>query len=724
VSFPVYLDFGPVHLPAHQLLELLAYAASFLLYLRLRRRWPSGPILDWEQTGWIMIGAIFGALIGARGLAWLESLPFYWQHRMDWRVLLGGKTIVGALMGGWFGVEFSKQRLRIAHPSGDIYVFPLILGICIGRFGCFLSGLEDHTYGIATRLPWGVDFGDGLRRHPTQLYEVLYLGLLAAFLLWRIRTWRQRGCMFSQFSFAYLGFRFVIEFLKPRFTLPHLGLSPIQIAALGGIAFALWHWNDQCCGQAVTAPFEPADESLPEFAELTNSLCGICLRKLEAKLLIEHGGVFLKKFCPEHGHQKVLIATDTDYWRKARRLYKAPTSPKRRNTELAKGCPWDCGLCPDHEQHSCLAIVEITQACDLGCPVCFAASGAGGAHRSLAEIETMLDAIVANEGEANVVQISGGEPTLHPELFRILDAARARPIRHLMLNSNGLRIARDPAFVARLATYLPGFELYLQFDSLRPETLKRLRGTDLSATRRRALEALNQHGISTTLVVTLVKGLNDGEIGEILDFALQQPCVRGVTFQPFQAAGRLEGVSPTTERLTLTEVRDAILRQHDLFTGKDLVPVPCHTDALAMGYALRRGGRMVPLSRLVDPGLLMGLGGNTICYEQDPRLRERLMGLFSASASPSSAAKDLQGLCCLPGDPLKGAGLRYTDVFRVIIMQFMDAWNMDLRSLKRSCVHIAHPDGRLIPFEVYNLLHRNQDSPLSPAIPSPSPEVP
>ncbi|MCX6903351.1 MAG: prolipoprotein diacylglyceryl transferase, partial [Verrucomicrobia bacterium] len=118
-----------------------------------------------------------------------------------WRILIGGKTIVGALLGGWVGVALAKRRLGIGHPSGDVYVFPVILGMCVGRVGCFLAGLEDHTYGIATSLPWGVNFGDGISRHPTQLYEIVFLLAVAGVFFWRIKTARQQGCMFSQFVF-------------------------------------------------------------------------------------------------------------------------------------------------------------------------------------------------------------------------------------------------------------------------------------------------------------------------------------------------------------------------------------------------------------------------------------------------------------------------------------------------------------------------------------------
>ena len=213
----------------------------------------------------------------------------------------------------------------------------------------------------------------------------------------------------------------------------------------------------------------------------------------------------------------------------------------------------------------------------------------------------MLDILVANEGEPDVVQISGGEPTVHPRFFDILDLAKARPIRHLMVNTNGIRIAKDLAFTQRLATYMPDFEIYLQFDSFRPEVLRSLRGADLLETRMKAIEHLNQAGLSTTLVVTLQKGLNDDEIGQIIDFALEQSCVRGVTFQPTQVAGRLQHFDPKVDRLTPTEVRTAILAQSGVFAPNDLLPVPCNPDALTMAYALKVDGQVHPLTRYIDP---------------------------------------------------------------------------------------------------------------------------
>jgi hypothetical protein len=446
------------------------------------------------------------------------------------------------------------------------------------------------------------------------------------------------------------------------------------------------------------------------FYDTAISICSTCLRRIEAKIVFEDGAVFMLKRCPHHGAERVMIADDIDYYRRCREVFiKPPEMPNHFNTPVKWGCPYDCGLCPDHEQHSCLTLVEVNDFCNLRCPICYASSGPERKfHRDLATIERMLDAVVRNERHPDVVQISGGEPTLHPDFFRILDLARARPIRHLMVNTNGTRIASDPEFAQRLAEYMPGFELYLQFDSLEEAPLRQLRGVDLRSVRQAAIARLNELGISTSLVVTLQRGVNDGEIGRILDYAVQQPCVRGVVFQPVQAAGRIDGFDPAKDRLTLTEVRRRILEQTSLFRPEDIIPVPCHPDSLAMAYALKLNGRMLPLTGLVPPDVLINGGRNTIVFESDEALKASLFRTFSTNHSPQSASSTLRELlCCLPKVDMP-TGFGYENVFRVIIMQFIDAHAFDVRSVKKTCVHIAHPDGqRLIPFDTYNMFYRD-----------------
>lgn len=443
------------------------------------------------------------------------------------------------------------------------------------------------------------------------------------------------------------------------------------------------------------------------YYDYTISLCPVCLKRIDAKIVFEEGKVYMLKTCPDHGFHKVIIATDIEYYKNIRNYNKPSETPLKFNTKIHYGCPYDCGLCTDHEQHSCLTLIEVTDRCNLSCPTCYAMSSPHyGRHRTLEEIEQMLDIIVANEGEPDVVQLSGGEPTIHPQFFEILDIAKRKPIKHLMVNTNGIRIAQDPGFAERLASYMPDFELYLQFDSFRPEVLTAMRGKDLTDIRIKALEKLNELNLSTTLVVTLQKGLNDDEVGQIIDYALKQRCVRGVTFQPVQVAGRFEH-DPEKNRLTLTEVRNSILEQTNIFKPNDLIPVPCNPDALAMAYALKLGSNVFPLTRYIDPAHLLDNSKNTIVYEQDTELHSHLLKIFSTGISVDKVTEDMhQLLCCLP--QVYAPGLGYENLFRIIIMRFIDAYDFDVRAIKKSCVHIVSKDGKIIPFETMNMFYRDE----------------
>lgn len=257
----LYFDILGLRIPAHTVLEMLAYTVGFQIYLRTRGRWKH-PAVPFEQNVWIIIGCIFGALIGSKLLNIIDSPLSYWAHRDNLLFWFEGKTIVGGLMGGWIGVEIAKKRLGVRYATGDAYVFPLIAGMAIGRIGCFLNGLEDQTYGVATTLPWGIDFGDGVSRHPAQLYEIIVLLGIALWLLVRIRRPFPNGYIFRLFIFNYFIFRFLVEFIKPRFV-GYLGLSGIQIASLAGALFCarIFLRNASWSEPTVPVPVAAADDA-------------------------------------------------------------------------------------------------------------------------------------------------------------------------------------------------------------------------------------------------------------------------------------------------------------------------------------------------------------------------------------------------------------------------------------------------------------------------------
>ncbi len=440
----------------------------------------------------------------------------------------------------------------------------------------------------------------------------------------------------------------------------------------------------------------------------TQSLCEVCLRLVNAKITIEGDNVFYLKRCPEHGAQKTLISSDAAYFKSCKDFIKPGDMPLKHQSRTHYGCPYDCGLCPDHEQHSCLALIEINDECNLTCPVCFADSSPQKTRNlTLAEVDAMLETLVASEGNPDLVQISGGEPTVHPRIVDILKLCKTKPIRHVMLNTNGIRIARDPAFVAELAGFKPGFEVYLQFNSMKREALENIRGADLRKVREQALAHLEAAGISTTLVCVVKKGVNDAEIGDIVRHALSYRCVRGITFQPVQDAGRNVDFDKNADRMLLTDIRRAIATQAgEIFASQDIIPLPCNPDSISVAYGLRDGTRVTPITQLIPKNELLAAAPNTIAFERYPELRNRLFDLLSLASSGERTRTVLgELLCCLPQVEVPD-DLGYDKVFRIAIVQFLDKYNFCVATVKRSCIHFVTAEGKIIPFDTYNLFYR------------------
>ena len=404
---------------------------------------------------------------------------------------------------------------------------------------------------------------------------------------------------------------------------------------------------------------------------------------------------------------KTLIEEDADYWMSTRYWLKPGDRPMFNATRTERGCPWDCGLCPDHEQHSCLALVEINDACNLTCPVCFADSAVGkGGHRPLAEVEAMLDAVVKAEGEPDLVQLSGGEPTIHPQFWEIVAAARARPIRHIMVNTNGLRIATEDGFAERLAEIGPGFEVYLQFDSLSDDALMELRGARLARIRRAGARAARGGGSLDHFGLRRPRrGQRPRARGD------RRPCARLVV----RARRRLPagpGCRPQRGVRSGAPPRHPLGPQAPHRRGRPFRPHRPGAAALQSRPDLhrlrpsRRRATIVPVTQLMPREEIVAAAPNTISFERDPALKARIFDLLSLSTNEANNDDRLASLfCCLPGIEAPG-GLSYRDTFKVAIIQFLDRYNFDLGTVKRSCIHFATPDGRMIPFDTYNNFYR------------------
>lgn len=443
---------------------------------------------------------------------------------------------------------------------------------------------------------------------------------------------------------------------------------------------------------------------------LTTSLCSVCGELVSAKAVLRGDAVYLRKACLAHGIHEELLEEDAGFYLRGAR-YDKPGTATAAETALRDGCPHDCGLCPDHEQHTCIGLLEVTNACDLGCPACFADAGAG-TPLPLDTIARMLDAYQAAEGgHADVLQISGGEPTSHPEILEIIRLARAAGIRYVMLNTNGLRLADDPDFAAALGAFKGSFEVYLQFDGLDDGVYRALRGRELWDVKQRALANLAAHRVPATLVTTVQGGVNDDQLGRILAFAMAHPAVRGVNFQPLAFFGRHDAFTPAA-RLTRTGVLRRLAAQlPGMLLVDDFLPLPCDVDRIAFTLLYRDRGGFVPIPRKANPDQYLPLLNNTLAfYAEDlwANLRECL-GSADGRCACMNLVKDL---IPMTGFGLKGALARdkvqfATDhLFRVSVTAFLDRYTFDLKALKKECVHVLTPDGRRIPFSAYNLFYR------------------
>src|SRR5438067_11094784 len=295
------------------------------------------------------------------------------------------------------------------------------------------------------------------------------------------------------------------------------------------------------------------------YHNFTNSIYPQCLKVIQAKVILQNNKVYMLKTCPDHGAMRTLLSSDAAYYLTQSQYNKPGTLPRHFQTPVEKGCPLDCGLCTDHEQHTCLALIEVTEACNLRCPTCFADSDVGR-FSPIEEVGRMLDTVIENEGYADVVQFSGGEPTLHPHLIEILEMAKKKRIKAMMINTNGVRIARDEEFVRQLTAFKGNFEVYLQFDGFRQSTYEALRGLDLREVKQKAIENLTKYEIPINLTATIKRGVNEDEVGEIVKFGIAQKMVRGITFQPITNVGRHETFNPL-DRTTVPDVIRAIDEQ-------------------------------------------------------------------------------------------------------------------------------------------------------------------
>lgn len=472
---------------------------------------------------------------------------------------------------------------------------------------------------------------------------------------------------------------------------------------------------------------------------MTQSLCPECLSVIPAKIVSRNDRVYFRKTCPEHGVREDFVCSDVHWF--DRTDYSLPGKvPVSFGTEARRGCPYDCGLCPEHEQHTCIGLLEITSSCNLECPMCFAVSGPGGRHLSFAECRSAIDRLVEVEGQPEILQLSGGEPTIHPDFHDIHQYACDQPIDIVMINTNGIRLAKDRRFLERVAALRNRTEIYLQFDGFSDNGYELLRGESLLQTKLNAIECCGDVGLNTILVCTVQPGINDHELGKIVSFGMERPWITGISFQPASYSGRFFLPGDLEERVTFPDIIRGIAAQTDgLWKESDFSPLPCaHPNAHTLAYGYRASGRILPLARFVDLANHLDLLSGRITFnrERAQKLIEEYLsrqpcgqgGCHSSESSRpahrlQTASTELDGLAgqLSPADAgaaqefffrAIGQELNPSDMFRITTTSFMDAYNFDVRQLMKSCVHFLLPTGHVIPFSAYNVLYRDGHVPL------------
>lgn len=465
---------------------------------------------------------------------------------------------------------------------------------------------------------------------------------------------------------------------------------------------------------------------------MTTSVCPQCRALVPTRVETDGQDVFFRKFCPQHGEARFLIHSDANQYLQAQHYVKPAWIPESFSGSGAAPCPEGCGFCERHEQHLCMPIVEITSRCNLACPVCINASGGRGPQEAAPwdlpaeEFRHILDKIIEAEHQIDVLNLSGGEPLLHPNLFEIIDEAVSRKeIVRVSISTNGLMLLQKPRLVDELLRR--NVVISLQFDGFDDLAYRVLRGRPLVEEKRQILSLLGEAGITTTLTMTVAGGINDDQIPAMLDCLFSTAHAVSLMIQPVAFAGRAAGMADSLRRLTIPDVVELLDRAgHASVKAKDFVPLPCsHPLCFSLAfYLMLDGGRAVSVNQLTDASSLMDAVANKVFFGLDADEHERLKRMiYELWSGPAGAVPDGQavlatlrsllreasgGSSCSCFDPRRSFTAMERKVKSIFIHAFQDAETFDLARVRRCCQAYPQPDGSLIPACVHNVLRRGQ----------------
>jgi len=449
----------------------------------------------------------------------------------------------------------------------------------------------------------------------------------------------------------------------------------------------------------------------------TEALCPKCRRKVQARIVQVNHRVEMEKFCPDHGYSSVLISTDVVWYQQSRQYVKPKQKPLDVSVKNYRGCPDSCGMCPEHQQHTCLPVVEITGRCDLNCPICLK-NRSVISDMSTTDFGLILDTLLRTEGKIDVLNISGGEPTMHPDLASLLELAAAKGVLQTTVSTNGRALVRHKP----LRDLFKKFDaiVALQFDGFEGETYRLLRGKDLADEKRSLIELLESEGIKYSLVATVANGINDGEITGMVDFFFRSKAL-SLMFQPATYTGNAAAFKETAAPLTISDVVREAGKSSFVHPG-DFNPLPCsHYSCFALSYYFAvEPGSYVSLKQVLGEERFLETIANRTLPGLDREglglFKERLYEMWSAADSAGTNEKILKRIKSLLSlmnetgfDSRKAMDLGFESMKSVFIHHFMDVDTMDLGRLIRCCNVYPQKDGRLIPMCAQNVFFQQEN---------------
>lgn len=452
---------------------------------------------------------------------------------------------------------------------------------------------------------------------------------------------------------------------------------------------------------------------------ITQSVCNTCRKTIPTKVVTDDTNVYFQKFCTEHGSTESLVYNDLDSYLTTQRYVKPAWVPNEYSGQSDKPCPDGCGFCDRHEQHLCMPIVEITSRCDMTCPVCIADAGREW-DMTLEEFKSLIDNLIRAENQIDVINLSGGEPLLHPQLLDIIDEAISRPeIVRVSISTNGLTLLEKPSLVQQL--HERNVVLSLQFDGFDDKAYQILRGQKLLTQKLEILKLLAESNISTSLTVTTADKVNTDQFPQIVEYLFSNSHIISLMIQPLSFAGRGLDFNGQIDRLTITDITKLLgAIKDDRINASDFAPLPCsHPLCFSLAYYLMLDdGNTMSLNQLVDASKMMDSLANRTVFgldvdDQEP-LRDMVYEIWSgpAGVAPDSKAvmttlrSLIDEMSCSCFDPRKAFTIAERHIKSIFIHAFQDVNNFDLSRVRRCCQAYPQPDGKLIPACVHNVIGR------------------